>query len=69
MSEQEKVVEGEVGEKEEQQEGKVEISASISASGKFNFSATEGVHPMFLVGLLQFAMNTVLDTESQDIDE
>ena len=57
MSEQEKIVEEVITDEETPEEGAVEITVSISNSGNFKVDATPNVHPVFLTGLLQYAIN------------
>lgn len=61
MSEQEKVTEEVITNEETPEEGVIELSASIDSSGRFVFNATDGVHPMFLVGLLEYAKNSIIN--------
>lgn len=60
MKEEKQVVEEEEVEDAEV-EGLIEIVASIDSSGGYKFEATDGVHPMFLVGLLQYSINTIIE--------
>lgn len=57
-----KVIDIEEKQEEEVEQGKIELSASINADGNFEFSATEGIHPMFLVGLLQYCISNLIDS-------
>ena len=55
--------------KEETGMGKIEIEISISGDGSYTFSATEGVHPMFLVGLLHYSIDSVVEGNRSDTSE
>lgn len=62
MKKEERVLEEETVEEEtvEEEVGKIEINVSIDDNGKYSFKATEGVHPIFLTGLLQYSISKVM---------